>query len=106
MSAFERARSSRRFFSLSSDLKPSHPGGVPAGSILTYTDTGERFIWSGDELTQRRWLPLVGVEDTVELLEDILSCLQGILRENQVTRASVATMANDQSDGDYPTDNE
>ena len=99
MAAFEKERSSRRFYSLAKDDRPAHPGGIPVGSILTHTDTGDRFIFDG-----KVWLPFVGTEDVVAVLDDIHDALNQILRENQVARAAVATMANDQSGGEYPTE--
>lgn len=101
MSIFERDRGSRRFYSLSTDDRPASPGGIPTGSLLTHTDTGDRFVYEGKE-----WLPFVGVEDTNAVLEDILDSIRDLLPHIRVTRMATATMANDQSGGDYPTDDE
>ena len=68
MAVFERERASRRFFSLSGDPRPTAPGGIPSGSVLQHTDTGDRFIYDGDE---RIWHPFVGVEDSISVLEEI-----------------------------------
>ena len=107
MAVFERDRGSRRFYSLSSDIPPQSDGGIPAGSMWTHTDTGDRFIFNGGGSGEKGvWLPFVGVEDVVDLQGDILECLQQILRDGQIARASVATMANDQSGGDFPTTDE
>jgi len=101
MAAFEKDRGSRRFYSLAKDEPPQHAGGIPAGSILTHTDTGDRFIFDG-----KVWLPFVGTEDVVEALSGIEDALHDLLRHAAVTRAAVATLANDQSGGDYTTDDE
>ncbi len=103
MAVFERERASRRFFSLSTDDFPKAPGGIPSGSILTYTDTGERFIYDGDS---RVWLEFVGEEDILGVLEEIRDCVGDLLAHSKVTRAAVATMANDQSDGNFSTDDD
>ncbi len=66
MAVFEREKSSRRFFSLSTDARPTSPGGIPGGSIVTHVDTGDRFIYDGNA---RVWHPFVGVEDSLEALE-------------------------------------
>ena len=68
-----------------------------------HTDTGDRFIYDGQS---RQWLPFVGVEDVVGALSEIEGVLHDLLREAKVTRAATATMANDQSGGDYTTDDE
>lgn len=107
MAVFERDRGSRRFYSLSRDALPESKGGIPTGSMLIHTDTGDRFIFTGGGGgAEGIWLPFVGVEDVVDLQADILECLQQIRRDGQVARAAVATMANDQSDGNYPQDDE
>ena len=103
MAIFEKDRGSRRFFSLSTDDFPTAPGGIPTGSFLTYTNTGDRFIYDGNN---REWLPFVGVEDTINVLEEIRDTLGCLLAHAAITRAATATMANDQSDGNYPTDDE
>ena len=103
MAAFEKNATSRRFYSLAKDALPSPPGGVPSGSQLTHTDTGDKFIYNGDSL---EWFPFSGDEDVVAALDDIHEVLYQILRENQVTRAAVATLANNQAGGDYSTDDE
>lgn len=82
---------------------PSAPGGIPSGSILTYTDTGDRFIYNGDA---KEWFPFVGEEDLLEVLEEIRDGINDLLPHIRITRAAAATMANDQSGGDYPTDDE
>ena len=88
---------------MANDAAPEHPDGIPTGSILTHTDTGDKFIYNGDSL---EWFPFSGDEDVVAALDDIHEVLYQILRENQVTRAAVATLANDQAGGDYSTDDE
>ncbi len=104
MAVFEREKSSRRFFSLSTDPRPTHPGGIPGGSIVTYTDTGERFIYDGNSHV---WLPFVGEEDLLFVLEDIRDGIGDLLAHMRITRAAVATMANIQDDGsNFPTDDE
>ncbi len=102
MAVFERERSSRRFFSLSSDPFPTAAGGIPGGSIVTYTDTGDRFIYDSGS---GAWLPFVGEEDLLEVLEDIRDGISDLLAHFKVTRAAVATIANIQDDGsNFSTD--
>ena len=48
----------------------------------------------------------MGTEDVVEALSGIEDVLHDLLRHAAVTRAAVATVANDQSGGDYTTDDE
>ena len=103
MAIFEKDRGSRRYFSQSTDPFPTPEGGVPSGSMLVYTDTGERLIFDGDS---RVWLPFVGEEDIISVLEDIRDGIGDLLANSKVTRAAVATMANDQSDGNFSTDDE
>ena len=103
MAAFEKDHGSRRFYSLANDSAPVHSGGIPTGSVWIHTDTDDRFIYDGQS---RQWLPFVGIEDVVEVLSGMEDVLHDLLREAKVTRAAVATMANDQSGGDYTTDDE
>ena len=101
MAVFERDRASRRLWSLSTDPFLAPTGGMPSGSITTYTDTGERFIYDGDS---RVWLPLIGEEDLLSVLMDIRDGIGDLIADSRITRAAVATMANDQSCGNFPTD--
>ena len=103
MTAFEKDPTSRRFYSLANDEAPEHPGGIPTGSTWIHTDTGDRFIYDGKS---RQWLPFIGTEDVVGALSEIEDVLHDLLRHAAVTRAAVATMANDQAGGDYTTDDE
>ena len=103
MAAFEKDPTSRRYYSLASDSVPEHPGGIPTGSTWVHTDTGDRFIYDG---LSKQWLPFVGTEDLAEGLSRIEDVLHDLLRHTAVARAAVATMANDQSGGDYTTDDE
>ena len=103
MTAFEKDPTSRRFYSLANDAPPEHPGGIPTGSMWFHTDTGDRFIYNG---ASRKWLPFVGTEDVVEALSEIEDVLHDLLRHAAVTRAATATIANDQSGGNYPFDDE
>ena len=107
MSAFEKGPGARRFYKLVTEPFPTSPGGIPSGSITENVGggpgDGDRFIYNGED---RKWLPFEGVEDTNVVLRDILEAINALLPHVRVTRAAVATMANDQSCGDYPTDDE
>jgi len=105
MAIFEKDRGSRRFFSLSTDDRPEAPGGIPGGSILVHTDTGGRFIYNGET---RAWLPFVGEEDVVGVLEDMTSVMADILQANKVIRAAIVALANEIPDGERfnPTDDD
>ena len=78
MPAFEKDRASRRFYKLSSEPFPTSPGGMPAGSMLIDTDTGERFIYDGEK---RAWLRFVGQEDLLYVLEDMQRTQEDMLLE-------------------------
>ena len=102
MAVFEKDRASRRYYSKSSDPFPEHEGGIPIGSMLTYTDTGDRFIF--DEANE--WLPFIGEEDLLGVLEEIRDIDSELLGHIKIIRAATATLANDQSGGNYSTDDE
>lgn len=77
MAVFEKAAGARRLYSHSSEEKPTSSSGighVPTGSMLTHTDTGDRFIYNADE---KVWHTFIGTEDVVEVLE----VNQGLLQE-------------------------
>ncbi|KKL10439.1 hypothetical protein LCGC14_2555800 [marine sediment metagenome] len=101
MAVFEKDRGSRRYYSTSGDALPQSPGGIPTGSILTYTDTGDRFIYDGT-----LWLPFEGVEDTNEVLEQIGDTLVDLLRHIEMIRLTNVALANEIPDGEKfnPTD--
>jgi len=101
MAIFERAQGSRRYYKETKDPFPSAAGGVPTGSIVHDIENGDRFIYNGDA---REWLPFIGEEDTLSVLEEIRDRLNNVEPELRIIRAAVATIANDQSDGDFPTD--
>ena len=95
MAVFEKGKGIRRFFSLSTDALPSVDGGIPSGSILVRTDTGDRFIYNGDT---GEWIEFVGVEDTAQVLEEIsskLDALDELARHSSVIRSAVAALANE-----------
>ena len=109
MAVFEKGSGARRLYSLSSDGLPlTRPGGkkdelIVTGTVLVHTDTGDKFIHNGDT---REWFPFSGDEDVVSALIDAKNAIYELLPHLQVIRAATATMANDQSGGDYSTDDE
>ncbi len=104
MAAFERERSSRRWFFQNGEAFPKPSGGVPGGSIAQNVDTGERFIYNGDSQV---WLDYVGEEDQLSVLEDIREGIGDLLSHMKVTRAAVATIANCIDDGsNFSTDDD
>jgi hypothetical protein len=104
MAAFEKERGARRFFSLSTDAWPSPPGGVPTGSMLSYIDTGDRFIYDADGQT---WHIFIGQnDDWIDLLEDIRDYLAEMVLDVDIARKALAAMSNDQVDTLFPTDDE
>lgn len=99
MAVFEKDRASRRYYLRSTDSWGSikSPGGIPTGSVATYTDTGAKFIYDGSA-----WVPWAGEEE--ELLVEIRDALNVMVRDARVTRQAVATVANEQSGTNFPTD--
>lgn len=101
MAIFEKERASRRYYSLSTDAYPVVAGAnTPAGSMLTYTDTGAKFIYDG-----KLWQPFAGGEgdtDVLAALDDMKEVLYQLLRHIEVIRAAMASVANDLLEGDYP----
>ena len=106
MAVFEKGKAIRRFFSLSTDALPTADGGIPSGSILVYTDNGDRFIYDAETDS---WVPFVGVEDTRDVLEDVLTqlgTLDELAADIHVIRAAAATLANEwgKSEEHFSTD--
>ena len=100
MAVFEKGKRVKRFFSLSTDARPTAEGGIPSGSILVHTDKGDRFIYNAET---GEWIPFIGVEDTRDVLEDILdklSTLDEIHADTKEMRRAVAALANNWSGGD------
>ena len=95
MPLFVRDNGWRHYYALSTEPKPDGTlFGIKRGSILEWTDTGERFIWAGrydDAINppipgtvDLGWLPYVGREaaDTLELegqLEQLIALNSEIL---------------------------
>lgn len=107
MAAFEKGPGSRRFYKLVRDPFPTSPGGIPSGSITENVGggagDGNRFIYNGDT---GEWLPFEGVEDANAILEEIRDSIQELLPHTRIMRAALATLANDQCDTSYSTDDE
>ena len=92
-----------RWRGLSTDKKPGEPGisdeePIRVGSIVTETDTGDRYVWRGS------W-PWVLQEVSISLLFAELMAIEqeqlGVLRQ---IRQATATTANAMAQTGYPTD--
>lgn len=101
MAIFEKDRASRRYYSLSIDDNPTATGGVPTGSIVHFLDTGEMKIFDGKE-----WQSWSQEAEIVSALGDVEQAVHDLLPHIRVIRAASAVMANDQSGGDFSTDDE
>lgn len=103
MAIFEKDRASRRYYLPSTDslsgIKSTAPGGIPTGSIATYTDKGAKFIYDGQS-----WTPWAGEED--EELVAVREAVEALLPHLRVIRAATATIANEQSGTQFSTDDE
>ena len=101
----ESGSSIQRWRALSTDPKPGEPGVdddrvIKVGSIITETDTGERYVWLGG------W-PWVRQAVTLEVLfADLMAVNEEVLRVLRLVQRATATTANELAATDYPTDDE
>ena len=94
-----------RWRGLSTDKKPGEPGisddqPVRVGSIVTETDTGDRYVWRGS------W-PWVLQEVTISVLfAELMVIEEEQLRVLRQIRQATATTANAMAQTSYSTDDE
>ena len=103
MAIFEKGPAARRFYSLSSDPRPTAEGGIPTGSFLQHTDTGDRFIYNQPT---NIWYPFVGEEDLLSVLVDIKASLETHTELLILIQGATGALANELANCIFPTGDE
>ena len=101
MAVFQRDSSSRQFYSFSWDDFPTAEnipgmaGGIPAASRLTHLNTGDRFIYDGNE-----WHPTTDIEDVVDATEQVVQLLIEAKETQDLIARAIFQLANEVPNGD------